>query len=170
MAGTAAIREIIPRRKSRPERKTVLPRREPRQEPEHEPPSMNPKVYARRLLCGALPFVFGAAASLFAQSLACRALAAQTVGESHTRIHDPEAEALQKLLADAQAALDANNYAVAAEKYQEYLAKQPDDAVAHFQLGYAYTALQRPADAKTEYARAVELDPKMAPAYLNLGM
>ncbi len=40
----------------------------------------------------------------------------------------------------------------------------------HFNLGYAYTALQRPADAQAEYRKAVALDPKMAPAYLNLGL
>ncbi len=40
----------------------------------------------------------------------------------------------------------------------------------HYDLGYAYTALQRPADAKTEYEKAIALDPKLASAYQNLGL
>jgi tetratricopeptide (TPR) repeat protein len=113
-----------------------------------------------QLLCGALFAVFGAA----------RNVPGQTVSESHTRIRDPDAGAQQKLLADAQAALDQRDYATAAQKYQDYLAKKPGDAFAHFQLGYAYTAMQRLGDAKTEYEKAIDLDPEMGPAYTNLGM
>lgn len=118
---------------------------------------MTIKTLARLLVCGAL-FVPVAAASTSAQSA------------SRTHVHDPEAEALEQLLTGAQAALDQHDFAAAAEKYQEYIAKKPDDAYAHFQLGYAYTALQRPQDAETEYAKAAELDPKMGVAYTNLGM
>ena len=121
---------------------------------------MNGKVFTRPIAGTALLVLFGASASVFAQ----------TVGVSRTRIHDPEAEAEQKLLADAQAALDQKDYPTAAQKYRDYLAKKPDDPYAHFQLGYAYTAMRRPGDAKPEYAKAVELDPKMGAAYLNLGM
>src|SRR5690348_14708637 len=114
----------------------------------------------RVLACGALVLLLSSAHPTFAQ----------VVGTSRTRIHDPEAAALQKLLSDAQAALDQKDFATAAQKYQVYLAKEPGNAYAHFQLGYAYTAMQRPQDAKTEYAKAVELDPKMGPAYTDLGM
>lgn len=120
---------------------------------------MRLSIYARRLGRGAL-LVF----------LAAMGASAQTVSESRTRIQDPEAEAAQKLLADAQAALDQKDYATAAQKYQAYIAKRPDDAYAHFQLGYAYTATGRPRDAKPEYAKAAELDPKMGAAYVNLGV
>jgi len=114
------------------------------------------------------PFLAGtlAACLCWAAPPAC----AQVVGESHTRIHDPEAEALQQLLADGQAALDRKDFAAAAQKYHDYLAKKPEDAAAHFQLGYALTAMHRPAEAKSEYAKAAELDPMMVSAYLNLGM
>jgi Flp pilus assembly protein TadD len=118
---------------------------------------MRQRILARLLVCGALSV-----------SVAATRLPAQT--PSRTRIHDSEAEALQKLLADAQAALNRHDYADAAKKYQDYIAKVPHDAYAHFQLGYTYTALARPADAKTEYAKAAELDPKMGAAYLNLGI
>jgi Flp pilus assembly protein TadD len=50
------------------------------------------------------------------------------------------------------------------------LAEKDDIAWAHFQLGYAYTALKRTDEARAEYERATALDPKMSEAYLNLGI
>lgn len=97
--------------------------------------------------------------------------AAQTVGTSKKIIReDPAAAELNRLLADAQNAVSHQDYATAAQKYQAYLAKKPDDALVHYDLGYAYTALQRPTDAKAEYEKAISLDPKMASAYQNLGL
>jgi Flp pilus assembly protein TadD len=96
---------------------------------------------------------------------------AQTVGTSRTKIpQDPAAIELNRLLTAAQEAVNKQDYAGAAQDYQAYLAKKPDDAVVHYDLGYAYTALQKPADAKSEYERAIALDPKMAAAYQNLGV
>ena len=96
---------------------------------------------------------------------------AQTVGVSRKKIPGSAADAeLSKLLSDAQAATDRKDYRAAAKNYEDYLSKQPNDANVHFQLGYTYTALQRVSDAKTEYQKAISLDPKMAPAYLNLGL
>jgi tetratricopeptide (TPR) repeat protein len=83
---------------------------------------------------------------------------------------DPGQAALDNLLATAQEAMDKKDYPSAVNEYQEYIAKRPDDSFAHFQLGYAFTALARPADAKPEYERAIALNPKMAEAYLNLGL
>jgi tetratricopeptide (TPR) repeat protein len=85
------------------------------------------------------------------------------------RIPDPAAQELNKFLSDAQAALDKQDFESAAQNYQDYLAKKPDDAIVHYDLGYVYFALNRPSDAKQEYQRALALDPKMAAAYLNLG-
>jgi Flp pilus assembly protein TadD len=102
---------------------------------------------------------------------ATHATSAQVVGSSHKRVpQDPDAVALNNLLADAQAALDRKDYAAAATDYQSYLEKQKDDAAVHFQLGYAFTALQKFDDAKTQYQKAIDLNPKMAEAYLNLGL
>jgi len=86
---------------------------------------------------------------------------------------DPAAAELNRLLASAQEAVDKQDFDAAAQDYQDYLAKKPDDAMVHFNLGYVYTALQRADDAKAEYEKAIALDPsdpKMAPAYRNLGM
>ena len=85
-------------------------------------------------------------------------------------LQDPAAAALNQLLASAQQALNNNEFETAAQDYQEYLAKKPDDAIGHFQLGYAYTGLKKNVEAKAEYEKAIGLDPEMEAAYLNLGL
>jgi len=98
-------------------------------------------------------------------------LPAQTVGSSHKRIpQDPEAIALNNFLAEAQIAMDRKDFASAAKDYQSYLDKKPDDAAVHFQLGYALTAMQKLDEAEVQYHKAIELNPKMSEAYLNLGL
>jgi tetratricopeptide (TPR) repeat protein len=66
--------------------------------------------------------------------------------------------------------MDKKDYPTAIKCYSGYLAQKPDDAGIHFQLGYAYTAARDPENAAKEYRRATELDPKMLPAYVNLGL
>ncbi len=118
------------------------------------------------LVFGACSVILGAALLPFVGSAF-----AQTVGTSRTKIpQDPAAIELNRLLTAAQDAVNKQDYASAAQDYQAYLAKKPDDAVVHYDLGYAYTALQKPADAKSEYEKAIALDPKMAAAYQNLGV
>jgi superkiller protein 3 len=80
------------------------------------------------------------------------------------------ANPLNDLLDDAQRAMDANNYEAAIPPLQKFIADQPEVAYGHFQLAYAYTALKRSDEARAEYERAVALDPKMAEAFLNLGI
>jgi tetratricopeptide (TPR) repeat protein len=106
------------------------------------------------LLCCLLLLLFGAGRQARAQK----------------RIPDPAAQELNNYLNAAQAALDKHDFQTAAENYRNYLAKKPDDAIVHYDLGYIYSALNRPDDAKSEYQRAIELDPKMSAAYLNLGL
>jgi Flp pilus assembly protein TadD len=77
---------------------------------------------------------------------------------------------LNDLLDEAQAALDKNNFEAAIPPLQKFLAEKPDVAFAHFQLAYAYTGLNRAAEARAEYERCIALDPKMAEAQLNLGI
>lgn len=95
----------------------------------------------------------------------------QTLGTSKTRIPaDPAEAALNTLLSNASAAMEHKDYATAAQDYQDYLAKKPDDAQVHFNLGYALMSMQKLTEAKGEYEKAISLDPKMGPAYLNLGL
>ncbi len=83
---------------------------------------------------------------------------------------DPAPDPLKKLLADGEQAIERNDFAGAASAFEKYLAQRPEDAFAHFQLGYAYTGLRRWEQAKAEYRKAAELDPKMSAAQLNLGL
>jgi Flp pilus assembly protein TadD len=111
-------------------------------------------------------------------ALWCTVLAHATLAQANSSTHkhiaaDPEAQALYHLLSDAHTAIDRQDYETAAQDYQDYLVKKPDDAEIHFNLGYVYTAMQRPDEAKVEYEKAIALDPddaKMAPAYQNLGL
>ena len=77
---------------------------------------------------------------------------------------------LNGLLDEAQHDLDNNQFDAAVAALQKVIAEKPDIAWAHFQLGYAYTALKRPDEARTEYEQATALDPKMSEAFLNLGI
>jgi tetratricopeptide (TPR) repeat protein len=96
--------------------------------------------------------------------------AAQSRDASKRRVHDPAADDLNRLLVDAQIAIEKKDYDTATRNYLDYLAKKPDDAQVHFNLGYAYTAANKTDQARPEYEKAISLAPKMGPAYLNLGM
>src|SRR6266436_4197852 len=80
------------------------------------------------------------------------------------------ANPLNDLLDEAQRNIDSNNFESAIAPLQKFIAEKPDVAFAHFQLGYAYTALKRSAEARAEYERAIALDAKMPEAHLNLGI
>jgi len=94
-------------------------------------------------------------------------------GSSSAKKHSPTDSAateLNRLLVAAQEAVDKQDFEAAAQNYEQYLAKKPDDATVHYDLGYVYTALERRDDAKAEYEKAIDLDPQMGPAYKNLGL
>jgi superkiller protein 3 len=77
---------------------------------------------------------------------------------------------LNDLLDEAQRDIDKKEFAAAIVPLQKFIAEQPDVAYGHFQLAYVYTALQKTPEARGEYERALAIDPKMAEAYLNLGI
>jgi protein O-GlcNAc transferase len=77
---------------------------------------------------------------------------------------------LNDLLDEAQSDIDKSDFAAAIVPLQKFIAEQPDVAYAHFQLAYAYTALQRTDEARAEYQRTIAIDPKMSEAHLNLGI
>jgi tetratricopeptide (TPR) repeat protein len=83
--------------------------------------------------------------------------------------HETE-DPLAPLLQQANDAIDKKDFAAAIDPLQKYIAERPDEPYPHFQLGYAYTGLTRPADAKAEFSRAIALDPNMVAAHLNLGL
>ncbi|MGH9681066.1 MAG: tetratricopeptide repeat protein [Candidatus Acidiferrales bacterium] len=77
---------------------------------------------------------------------------------------------LAPLLRQATEAIDKSDFASALDPLQKYIAERPDDAYAHFQLGFAYAGLKRSEESKSEFSKAIALDPKMAAAHLNLGL
>ena len=91
---------------------------------------------------------------------------ARPAGPKTQRLANP----LNDLLDDARQAIDRQDFAAAIAPLQKILAEQPDFAFAHFQLAYAFTGLKRREEAKSEYQRAVALDPKLAEGWLNLGL
>jgi len=114
----------------------------------------------RFLLCGPTLLV------LFPLSAAPQQPPPKSSPSSAQKLRNP----LNDLLDEAQAALDKNDYQAAVSPLQKFIAEKPDVAFAHFQLAYAYTALKQGDAAQAEYEKAISLDPKMAEAYLNLGI
>ncbi len=82
----------------------------------------------------------------------------------------PKPPTRQALLAEAEAAFAREDYAGAVEALRRFLAEEPDNAHAQFQLGYALTALGEREPARVAYERAVALKDDFAEAHLNLGV
>jgi superkiller protein 3 len=80
------------------------------------------------------------------------------------------ANPLNDLLDEAKRDIDKKDFTAAIDPLQKFIAEQPNEAYGHFELAYVYTALQKAPEARTEYERAIALDPKMAEAYLDLGI
>ena len=77
---------------------------------------------------------------------------------------------LAPLLTQAQDALDRKDFAAAIPLLEKIAAAKPTEAMPHFELGFAYSGLNKNPEAIAEYRRAISLDPKLAPAHLNLGI
>ncbi|MBW4052682.1 MAG: tetratricopeptide repeat protein [Proteobacteria bacterium] len=73
------------------------------------------------------------------------------------------------LLADADARMTDGDYAEAASRYQEALALEPRNALAHGKLGLALQLEGKYRQAEAEFRRAIELKPAYAEAYFRLG-
>lgn len=96
--------------------------------------------------------------------------AAQNETRTHVRVVTTQDQALHDLLVKAKNETDGKDYSTAEEDYEKYLTQRPNDAAAHFDLGYVYTAQQQNDKAIAEYRQAIALDPKMEQAQLNLGI
>lgn len=118
-----------------------------------------------RIRAAAICMLAGLAAFSFA-----RTAAAQSVSRTHVRVVSAEEQALHDLLVKAKNETDDKDYSAAQSDYEKYLSQRPNDAAAHFDLGYVYTAQQQADKAIAEYRRAIALDPRMEQAQLNLGI
>jgi len=133
------------------------------------------ELRASTLLWRAAPFFVGAAfaaqaAPCFRGQLAPPAQSASAAKQQTQSRQQKLVNPLNDLLDEAQRNIDANNFEGALAPLQKFIAEKPEVAFAHFQLGYAYTALKRGDEARAEYERAIALAPKMPEAYLNLGI
>ncbi|HWB83867.1 MAG TPA: tetratricopeptide repeat protein [Bryobacteraceae bacterium] len=72
--------------------------------------------------------------------------------------------------ADGLKALDAEKYDAAVQDFTQAIAADPKDYAAHFNLGLAYTFLQKDTEAIAEYRKALELKPRLYEAELNAGI
>ncbi len=127
--------------------------------------------FAARWLRVGLAATWLAAAGIPLAAQTQRKTPAKAPGNSSQQEKPQEKEdPLAPLLRQASDAIDKMDFAAALDPLQKYIAQRPDEPYPHFQLGYAYAGLKRGDDAKNEFSRAISLDPKMAAAYLNLGL
>lgn len=71
---------------------------------------------------------------------------------------------------DGLKALDGKQYQAAADNFTKALQADPKDFTSHFNLAFAYSMLNRDADAIAEYKKTLELKPDLYQAELNLGI
>ncbi len=131
-----------------------------------------PRLAARHFRHPVICFLFLVGAQCIAPVLTNEfiARAQSTPSEPAASRKQKVANPLNDLLNEAQHDIDTNSFEAAISPLQKFIAEKPDVAYAHFQLAYAYTALQKGDEARAEYERTVALDPKMTEAYLNLGI
>jgi tetratricopeptide (TPR) repeat protein len=72
--------------------------------------------------------------------------------------------------AQGMKALEARQFAEAAELFSKAVAADPKDYGAHFQLALSYSLLGRDAEAIPEYQKVLELQPGLYEAEMNLGV
>ena len=66
-------------------------------------------------------------------------------------------------------AIESGNYSVGIKYFDEYLKKNPRDAVAYNNRGVAYNKLKKYDKAISDYTKAISIDPNYADAYHNRG-
>jgi tetratricopeptide (TPR) repeat protein len=102
-------------------------------------------------------------------ALLCTAPAYQTRRPQAASSPAQQTPAAQSL-ADAEALLQQQQFAPAAEKLQAIVARHASNPQAWFDLGFAQSHLNKPQEAAAAYRKAVELAPPWFEANLNLGL
>jgi superkiller protein 3 len=125
-----------------------------------------PRLIARTIFGAAILVGAHHVAPDFSSQFAAGAQSATSLQSKKQKLSNP----LNDYLDEAQRDIDKNDFEAAISPLQRFLAEKPDVAYAHFQLAYCHTALKHVSEARAEYERAIAIDPKMAEAYLNLGI
>jgi len=88
---------------------------------------------------------------------------------------DPPIAVLDRFVRNSASRVTAANRAMqrgdveqAAALYREAVKTNPDDALAHYNLGFALVRLGHPEEAETEFRKTLEIDPKNRDAHFNL--
>jgi tetratricopeptide (TPR) repeat protein len=88
----------------------------------------------------------------------------------HHLVEEPAEDSEPPEIAQAEAAMQRNDFSTAEPLLQKALSAQPGDYRAWFDLGYVYNATQRQTQAIDAYRKAVETKPDVFESNLNLGM
>jgi len=102
-------------------------------------------------------------------ALLCAAPGHQTA-RSQPSSNEAQQTTAAQTLADAEALLQQQQFAPAAEKLQAIVARHASNPQAWFDLGFAQSHLNKPQAAVAAYRKAVELAPSWFEANLNLGL
>jgi len=88
----------------------------------------------------------------------------------HHRVEEPSQDTAPPEIAQAEAAMQRNDFPAAEALLQKAVAANPNDYRAWFDLGYVYNATQRSAEAIDAYRKAVAAKPDVFESNLNLGL
>jgi tetratricopeptide (TPR) repeat protein len=88
----------------------------------------------------------------------------------HHRVEEPAEDASAPELAQAEDAMQHNDFAAAEPLLQKAVAAKPNDYRAWFDLGYIYAHTGRPREAIDAYRKAVAAKPEVFESNLNLGL
>jgi tetratricopeptide (TPR) repeat protein len=112
-----------------------------------------------------------------ATTFACAAIASSVVAQEskptirHHRVEETSPEDPHSAeIADAETAMQRNDFAAAEPLLQKAVADQPDDYRGWFDLGYVYNATQRLPQAIDAYRKSVAAKPDVFETNLNLGL
>jgi tetratricopeptide (TPR) repeat protein len=105
-------------------------------------------------------------AGRLAQRLAGRV--ADLDGQLRLELATPAGPGADALFEAAERAEAAGRWAEAERLYERCIAREPEDATLHFNLGNVLRERGRAAEADAAFARAASLDPEMAEAWFNL--
>jgi tetratricopeptide (TPR) repeat protein len=116
-------------------------------------------------------FISGIATVLIAGSVLCAANPAQqTTHSSKRHYREAESQPGNPDLQHAEEALSQNDYAAAEPLLIKVTQAEPANGVAWYDLGFVYSATQRPADATAAFRKSVEANPRLFEANLRLGL
>ena len=108
--------------------------------------------------------------------MVCAALANLGVAQqSHTTVRHRQVETTEnsstaQQIAEAEAEITKNNFPKAELLLQGALAQNPKDFQGWYDLGFVHDALNKPAEAISDYKKSIELNPSIFESNLNLGL